>query len=103
MGASLTDDITDRQRMDSRLFTFRNHCSINGDQPTTMWNFETATPLNGWKYLGWCPSASAAIPEINWGGDHPIAVMLVNDQGAEAWLHVTATPQLVAAGYRGSK
>lgn len=97
---SLIEDVRDGVRLPSYRFSLCEHCSRQGDSPVDLWDFEGLVPINGWKYVGWCPSASTCIPRSSWGVDCPIAVLLENGVGEFVWCHVSATPALIGAAFR---
>lgn len=96
---SLLQDIKEGRRMSSVYFALNEHCVRQGDSPLDLWDFEQMEPKNGWRYVGWAPSASTPVPNSNWGKNYPIAVLLENYNGERSWCHVPATPILISAAF----
>lgn len=97
---SLLEDIKNGTRLPSYKFSFREHCSMQGETPLDLWDFERGVPINGWKYVGWCPSESTAIQKSNWGDGYPIAVLLEDEHGVTTWCHVRATDEMTMEAFR---
>ena len=91
---SLKQDIIDGKRLNSNLFTINEHVTRQGYSPLDLWDFKTLTPINGWKYIGWVPSASTCIPKSNWGVDCDICVLLEKCD-VYVWLHVPSNDELI--------
>lgn len=97
----VAQDIINNVRLPSYKFNFETHCSRAGFSPLELWDFDTNTPIDDWKYLGWCPSSSTTIPKSNWGEDYPIAVLLEHEiMGYVTWCHVKAKDEEISAGFR---
>lgn len=96
----LLEDVQKGVRLASHLFTLSEHCSRQGESPIDLWDFQTMQPINGWRYVGWCPAASTVLPESSWGSGYELAVLVENAVGVRIWFHAKATPDLVMAAFR---
>lgn len=104
--SSLIDDISNGVRLNSLLFSRKNHIGILGYSSAEVWDHEENIPRKPWEYIGWCPASATEKPESNWQSkDFTLAVMLFNKYNVDrddekVWLHVKPSDKEVAAAFK---